>query len=235
MKKWPLIASMMVIMVASIFAGAGTMAWFSDTETSSENTFTAGTIDITLYGSDGQAVWTMDNMKPGDKATGILYIKNTGSLDIKYLLGKMVYTETDAGGDLYWARLDDYFYVKAFRLGKGTTRAEAYATLVDFWATLGSRIPSTSGQTPDDFTGEHIGSYCTHYVGDWTDEILGSYAWFARGEPLKSGEVLALEYAFEFTDNGLDQNNAQGDSLTIEFTVEAISTTQPLSEIRPKA
>lgn len=45
--------SILAIGIAAAMLGAGTFAYFSDTETSSGNTFTAGTIDLTLTESRG--------------------------------------------------------------------------------------------------------------------------------------------------------------------------------------
>ncbi|MCL6579863.1 MAG: M73 family metallopeptidase [Candidatus Bathyarchaeota archaeon] len=62
-----------MILIASLFAGAGIYAYFSDTETSTGNVFIAGTIDLKtidwdeLTWRDGvTATWTATNMKPGD-------------------------------------------------------------------------------------------------------------------------------------------------------------------------
>ncbi len=64
MKK--ILISLGVIGAVAAIAVGGTIAYFSDTETSSGNTFTAGTIDISI---DGQNPWTdtftMADMKPG--------------------------------------------------------------------------------------------------------------------------------------------------------------------------
>jgi len=63
MKK--ILMSVMVIGIATAFLGAGTFAYFTDTEISTGNTFTAGTIDIDI---DGQNPWTgsftFDDIKP---------------------------------------------------------------------------------------------------------------------------------------------------------------------------
>jgi predicted ribosomally synthesized peptide with SipW-like signal peptide len=73
-----LIALLGVLLVAAL-AGAGTFAYFSDTETSTGNTFTAGTLDLTLGESEGAPV-NLTNMKPGDTAEGTITVKNVGSL-----------------------------------------------------------------------------------------------------------------------------------------------------------
>lgn len=79
-----ILASMMVIGLVATLAGAGLYAYFSDTETSSENTFTAGTLDISLGESETPEI-SMDNMAPGD-VTGdwVITITNDGSLPLAW-------------------------------------------------------------------------------------------------------------------------------------------------------
>ncbi len=61
-----ILMSVLMIGVVAMAAGAGTLAYFSDTETSTGNTFTAGTIDIAV---DGQNPWSKsyEVMLDGDK------------------------------------------------------------------------------------------------------------------------------------------------------------------------
>jgi predicted ribosomally synthesized peptide with SipW-like signal peptide len=82
MKKYTLFASMAIIIVASIFVGAGTMAYFSDLETSTGNVFTAGTIDISIDPSGGQDVATMSgdlDLKPSQTGWTTTLITNDGT------------------------------------------------------------------------------------------------------------------------------------------------------------
>jgi len=60
-----ILISLSIIGVVSAFAIGGTIAFFSDTETSTGNTFTAGTLDL---GSLGNISWEFPflDMKPGD-------------------------------------------------------------------------------------------------------------------------------------------------------------------------
>jgi predicted ribosomally synthesized peptide with SipW-like signal peptide len=79
MKK--IIASLaMITLVATLVVGA-TRAIFSDTETSFDNTFAAGTLDLKVDGSDEPVVHvTLSDMKPGDTYTQNWTFSNTGSL-----------------------------------------------------------------------------------------------------------------------------------------------------------
>ena len=79
-----------VIGLASAGAGAGTMALFSDTETSSGNTVQAGTLDLTPDSSGSQTLTIIDSpdgsqsgsgIEPGDSGSGSVEVTNSGSLD----------------------------------------------------------------------------------------------------------------------------------------------------------
>jgi predicted ribosomally synthesized peptide with SipW-like signal peptide len=63
-----ILVSMMVIGLVAALAGAGLHAYFNDTETSSNNSFSAGTLDLTVDGPGFSSPITLSNMKPGDSA-----------------------------------------------------------------------------------------------------------------------------------------------------------------------
>ncbi len=70
----------MIVLIGTLVVGA-TRAIFSDTETSFDNTFAAGTLDLKVDGSDEPVVHvTLSDMKPGDTYTQNWTFSNTGSL-----------------------------------------------------------------------------------------------------------------------------------------------------------
>lgn len=83
-----ILASIVVIAIASMLLGAGTVAYFSDTESSTGNTFTAGTLDLKVSHSslgpwtDGvTGTWTLADMKPGSETPkASVFFKNFGSV-----------------------------------------------------------------------------------------------------------------------------------------------------------
>lgn len=81
MKK--IIASLaMIVLVGTLVVGA-TRAIFSDTETSFDNTFVAGTLDLKVDGEDDGATVAhieLSDMKPGDTQTYSWTLSNSGSL-----------------------------------------------------------------------------------------------------------------------------------------------------------
>jgi predicted ribosomally synthesized peptide with SipW-like signal peptide len=84
-----ILVSMMVIGLVAALAGAGLYAYFSDTETSSGNTFTAGTLDLKVDGKDDPEVpvyFEVSDVKPGDSGSKNIVLSNVGSIDgVAYL------------------------------------------------------------------------------------------------------------------------------------------------------
>jgi len=67
---------------AAAAAGAGTFALFSDTEQSSGNTITAGTLDLALNpNSSASTPISFTNLKPGDSGTLAIELGNTGNIN----------------------------------------------------------------------------------------------------------------------------------------------------------
>jgi predicted ribosomally synthesized peptide with SipW-like signal peptide len=82
-----IILGLVTILLVSAGVYSATQAYFSDTETSTGNTFTAGTIDLTVGGKEGTEVVHVvkDNMKPQPGYTYQGYnnqfmLKNVGNL-----------------------------------------------------------------------------------------------------------------------------------------------------------
>lgn len=66
---------------ASAAAGAGTVAYFSDTESSSGNTVQAGTLDLKLGGQDKTVTFLdVSGIMPGDQGAATLELDNSGSV-----------------------------------------------------------------------------------------------------------------------------------------------------------
>ncbi len=91
-----LISSATIALVVGIVI-AVTGAYFSDTETSNDNTFTAGTLNLTLDDNDGTNVvkFTVANVKPGDNGVGTWKLVNTGSLSGYVDLESIAVTDTE--------------------------------------------------------------------------------------------------------------------------------------------
>jgi len=95
-----LLMSLVAVALVGGLAGGGLFAYFSDTETSTGNTFTAGTIDITLEGDIGEAVHASipQDFKPCETGYLIFTITNVGENPAD--LWKLIYGVVDDGGIL---------------------------------------------------------------------------------------------------------------------------------------
>lgn len=81
MKK--ILGLIVVALLVIGLVGGGTYAYFSDVETSEDNTFTAGTLDLSV---DTENPWdttkiTASAMKPGDSGVATMTLKNEGNID----------------------------------------------------------------------------------------------------------------------------------------------------------
>lgn len=67
-----------------VTVGFGTWAYFSDIESSTNNTIAAGTLDLTIAGGSGSPNYSilasLSNKGPGDSGSGNVTIKNIGSM-----------------------------------------------------------------------------------------------------------------------------------------------------------
>lgn len=75
--------------------GGGTYAYFSD-EVTTQNTFAAGTIDLSV---EPEVVVEVENLKPGDTVTRDFELQNKGTLDIETVSLDTNYKVIDAAGD----------------------------------------------------------------------------------------------------------------------------------------
>ena len=78
-----ILASLIIIGILGFALGWGTYSYFSDTETSTENTFQAGTLDLKVNDFDDPvgAVVTLDNMCPCQFEEVSVKLTNVGSQD----------------------------------------------------------------------------------------------------------------------------------------------------------
>jgi len=77
-----LLSLITVVVMAGVSAGA-TQSYFSDTETSTGNTFAAGSLNLTVNGNDGTNTvkFTVSNMRPGSQNIGTYTLNNTGTVN----------------------------------------------------------------------------------------------------------------------------------------------------------
>ena len=86
-----------VLAAGAIAVGSG--ATFTSTSGNTISAVTSGTLTQT-NSKDGQAIFTLSNIKPGDTVTGTLTLTNTGSLAGDFSLTEVSSTNGFAGSDL---------------------------------------------------------------------------------------------------------------------------------------
>lgn len=121
-----ILASIIAIALVAMGVGAGSMAWFSSEASSEGNTFTAGTLTLTLEESGTSPIIYID-MAPGEYAEGTITLTNGGSL-VGDLYGRCEYTLTDGGVgntvDLAEALIVTEFRIAGQLVGSGMTLAD---------------------------------------------------------------------------------------------------------------
>ncbi|WAA11841.1 TasA family protein [Fervidibacillus halotolerans] len=179
--------------------GGGTFAYFNDVETSN-NTFAAGTLDLTVEPS---VIFNVDNLKPGDYMKRYFELQNTGSLDIARVLLDTSYEVIDAKGDNGSEDMGEHFLVHFIRnLG----HPEHWLDDDSYTVVSSKTIKELSEMT----------------VEELAVELEDYFFWERKVDGIPAGESDYLVVMIEFVDNGEDQNIFQGDTLQLEwkFTAE---------------
>jgi len=103
MKKLILLGVALVAIIATL--SVGTWAYFTDTQVSTGNIFTAGTLDLGLSNSSGgsptadtSATFSASTWAPGATASGSLYINNAGSLAAGHVTVSFAKSAVDVSG-----------------------------------------------------------------------------------------------------------------------------------------
>ena len=205
MKK--ILISLMAIALVIGLVGAGAFAYFSDTETSTDNTFTAGTLNLKVNTNDGSntVVFTESNKAPGDSGSGTWTLVNNGSL---------------AG----YVDLESISVANAENYDAATNEAEAaddVNTSID--GELGANLDVVLFW--DDGAGGGIadnriqdGTEATIYSGV-LDSIAGSYG---ADYPLAASGTTYISMTWSIATTV--DNAIQGDSATLDMTVELAQT-----------
>jgi len=98
MKK-RILMSLFTIAIVGALIGGGVMAIFTDSATNTNpNTFTAGTLDISL-GNPGSWSGNFGNMKPGDTVIYTVTVQNDGSLPVNYTVTTALAGDLAGGGN----------------------------------------------------------------------------------------------------------------------------------------
>jgi spore coat-associated protein N len=117
-----ILRSAFVIAVVAAVAGGATYAWFTSQANMNNNTFSAGTLSISLSNPNGSLPFTITNWAPGKTTELRLDVKNTGTLDAK-VTGTVSGTWDGGLGD-------HYVSVKSIEYWNGTAWVSASPNLL---------------------------------------------------------------------------------------------------------
>jgi predicted ribosomally synthesized peptide with SipW-like signal peptide len=220
MKKF-LILTLATMLALSMIGGA--FAYFSDTETSTGNTFTAGTLDLTytVEGSTGYSGWSsveMDdssgthvvfsNISPGDSGKIDWYVTNDGTIDgsldmtfVRINDNDNAFTEPE---DLVYGGIDN---------DDGTPDGDLDRYM---HVRLQADLNHDTIFTPDEFlqNGTEMGQLEAY---DSPVELLSDY-------DLSPGETLWIQFAWRIQSDipGVDDNIIQSDSFELVLDFELL-------------
>lgn len=119
-----ILGSLFVVGLVSSFVGYGTYAYFSDTETSAGNVFTAGSLNLLVNEANGvTGTISAPNMAPGESVSGSVVLRNAGSIThdlVLDLTGTAIVTDAGANpadpddGGVSATGINHYLIVTAF-------------------------------------------------------------------------------------------------------------------------
>ena len=208
-----ILASIFVIGLLAFAMGYGTYSYFSDTAKSTGNTFTAGTLDLKLWGSSWEdnviGTWVSPaNWAPGEEVSATLKMKNVGTIGAYWLY---IGIKTPVVGDLrsqvnitefvieeLWGGYNHVGWMSDSTYSPWVIANDGYLTLEEF--------------------GMYAGTGTPYGFMAYGDDILGP-----------SGE-LTLRMTFVFNPNA--GNEYQGASSNFELTVAIFQEGYPVNFVQ---
>jgi hypothetical protein len=192
-----LAATVGVVAICSLLAGAATWSNLNATATNPSNSFAAGTVQISTN-SSGSAVLSMANAKPGSTATGCVNVTYSGSLPAN---------------------------VRLYGTGGGTGLNQYISLVVTRGSFSGSpSAGSCTGFTADstNYIGQGAGVIYSGTVANWPSSSSSAVVDPTSSSPATWNQNTAHGYQFQVT---VQSNNAgQGLTGTETFTFEADNT-----------
>jgi predicted ribosomally synthesized peptide with SipW-like signal peptide len=215
-----IILSLSVIVAVAAIAVGGTMAYFSDTETSTHNTFSAGTIDIAI---DSSNPWTksydIGDLKPGETGNITFDVQNVGANPVNVSKNLSNWNESTGSAGYVCPASGSYNggnvssepeCVKAQATGSDVNNVESqiiYGLSVKVYANSTDTNPTWWQTIYTDANGKSLSQV---YPDANTYVALGMI-------PVGGHMVVTQSYHF----NPLAENEYQGDALSFDITLKA--------------
>lgn len=192
-KKKRSILGMLLILAAFLLIGSGTLAYFSDTETSGSNLFTTGTIDLAVNGDNpwtGTFNASLNDIKPGMLGWANVTLSNVGQNP-----------------------MDVWLQIRDVTTNQGTDSepesSEALASDIDGVCRYGLVVGGSSILSSSSYTI----SAGSHQLAGSTTGVKDNYIWLGN---IASGNTLNVNQSFSL--DSATTNWAQGDNMN--FVVE---------------
>jgi len=198
-----------IVLIIGMVAG-GTWALFSDTETTGDNIFQAGTIDLEIAGTAATGV-TFTNMKPGDTPSGTIVVTNAGTLP-GCLYASSGYVETDLAGAPDPNKTADEFAKMLLITSFTADTVEMVSAIPD--------VDSDSKTTVYDMVNDPSG---VSLLTDYSDPASG-HGWFSYDANMTVGPGEVHTYVLTLQFDTAAGNEYQGDGIT--WTFEFLLTQQ---------
>ena len=210
-----ILASVLVIGMLALAMGYGTYSYFSDTERSSGNVFTAGILDMKLVSNPVD----IRGLAPGDTATWEIMLRNVESITIKYLLMRDENIAWGGGG--YLGYVIEILNINEYKLNPDGTLKYGPETCPG--STYESWLPDAScdGGAHDGhlslnefFTGFPPG---THGANDYWDVVTLSANW--GGGDLPQWYYYKMVLDLKFMESGHPQDAYQGAWMSFDWVI----------------
>ena len=222
-----IITSIFVIGMLTFTLGAGTQAWFSDSEDTETVILTAGTMAIDVL--ETAPVATPSAWAPGENFTVTFKVKNEGTIPVNYLGGNLILTSGSWG----FADVIEVVSIKEYIPGYGWI--ESMEPTQDYWSLVGDyAMPLTLTELAQSYYGSEPA-----YPDGKTDQFGGSvksltdwatgdgYDVVPDGTPaIPVGGTYQMKLTLKFSE---DAGNAwQGASMGFKIRFVAVQDTSAL-------
>ena len=203
-----LLISLVAVTLVGGLVGGGLFAYFSDTETSTGNTFNAGILDLQLNDGDPDAwadgadvTWSSaPDWKPGQSVTGVLEMRDGGTGDIGWIGIKPVNVQVPTGPADY----ADKIIITNFSMQENGGGNQSIGNIASLMANWGIWGPADGELTLADFASGNF-----YFYTEPTDWVL---------QP--GVNTVSLTMTFEFDSEA--GNPYQGAVCTFDLRVVAV-------------
>ena len=226
-KKWiKILASLIAVLLAAVLVigAVDTAAWFSDTASTEDNVFTAGTLDLALsntaasgYGDGVTATWSSPtDWAPSETVDATLYFTNKGNINILEMMMDFNIVSRNGQGD--GSHLDDVIYISVWE--------ECFnGNCVGTGPTVGHFLPFIEQQcdaNADDKLYLSELAACSNFAGSTAPGPVTQDDVYGDGILIEGGNQKDYALHLEFTFDENAGNIYQGDSVVMDIDFEAL-------------